>query len=80
MPCSHMHSGHETKFYILGAYFGDHSIDQLPRQVVAYALQHPETLIKSEIMHGETLILISDETDTKYRKRHTTVRTNVREP
>lgn len=60
-------------FHILVAKFGDHTIDLLPPQVLAYALQHPKTLIESQIKHAGMLGLISYETDTKYRQRHTNV-------
>lgn len=61
-------------FHILFVDFGDHAIDLLPHQVVAYASQHPEILFESEITNAEMLGLILDDTYTKYRKIHTNVR------
>jgi len=64
----------DQPFHILVANFAEHPIDILPRQVVAYTSDHPETLTKSHISHGEMLGVISANDDAKFRKRPLNVR------
>lgn len=67
-------------FHILVSNFEYYAVHLLPCQVVAYASQHPESLMESKIMHAEVLSLISDEIIIKFRKRDGKPKAGVIEP
>lgn len=61
-------------FSILIEHFGEHSIKLMLTQVLGTADMHQQKTVESGISHGKMLGLISDDTDTKNRKRNVNAR------
>lgn len=60
----------DEPFDILVSNFGEHAIDFLPHQVVAYASGYSDTLVESEISYAEMFCIIPNDVETKFCKRH----------
>lgn len=60
----------DQPFHSLESNFGEYAIDLLPHQVLAYASQHPQTIVESDITHEEMLSLIPDDVDIAMINKH----------
>lgn len=56
--------------HVLVVNFNIHKIDLHSRQVIAYITPHHGAMEEPNITKGEMLVLISEDFDNKFRKRH----------